>query len=106
MNKKQLDKISRRCIDVFSNIFIECTLCAMRFLKFGFPRWVRQARSLLLYNLHQVGKDKKKKKMTILIIKEISEMIYAIKEFEENAPLESDSKIFLFLIGLASLKKG
>jgi len=38
MNKKQLDKISRRCIDVFSNIFIECTLCAMRFLKFGFPR--------------------------------------------------------------------
>lgn len=61
MNKKQLDKISRRCIDVFSNIFIECTLCAMRFLKFGFPRWVRQARSLLLYNLHQVGKDKKKK---------------------------------------------
>ena len=48
----------------------------------------------------------KKKKMTILIIKEISEMIYANKEFEENAPLESDSKIFLFLIGLASLKKG
>ena len=35
--------------------------------------------------------------MTILLIKEISEMIDAIKEFEENAPLESDSKnIFIF----------
>lgn len=36
-------------------------------------------------------------KMTILIIKVISEMIDAIKEFEDNAPLESDSKnIFIF----------
>lgn len=35
--------------------------------------------------------------MTILIIKVISEMIDAIKEFEDNAPLESDSKnIFIF----------
>lgn len=42
-------------------------------------------------------RQKKNNKMTILLIKEISEMIDAIKEFEENAPLESDSKnIFIF----------
>lgn len=45
----------------------------------------------------KLEKTKKNNKMTILLIKEISEMIDAIKEFEENAPLESDSKnIFIF----------